>query len=239
MQRRRKPKNEPKNIFSKGGQHSPKSSRPVKMEPNVAKNTPKTRPKPTPPLAKEKPPKEENNDLKTSSEENNNAIIEDQILGTPKKKTRGLKNQAKEQVKEVPKTSTRAQQIIDASKARAAAITHVKKVEKKVADAPKPVVKKPTRRRRTNNSYQPANPERRLDRSRHMEYKYEMKRLLVEIDVSEEHRSALLGTIWAKGERQTSQLAREYIREKQKDGMIDEDQVKKLISVVDSYTIRR
>tara|TARA_B100000902_G_C27306367_1_gene915704 strand:+ start:547 stop:1266 length:720 start_codon:yes stop_codon:yes gene_type:complete len=239
MQRRRKPKNEPKNIFSKGGQHSPKSSRPVKKEPNVAKNTPKTRPKPTPPLAKEKPPKEGNNDLKTSSEENNNAIIEDQILGTPKKKTRGLKNQAKEQVKEVPKTSTRAQQIIDASKARAAAITHVKKVEKKVAEAPKPVVQKPTRRRRTNNSYQPANPERRLDRSRHMEYKYEMKRLLVEIDVSEEHRSALLGTIWAKGERQTSQLAREYIREKQKDGMIDEDQVKKLISVVDSYTIRR
>ena len=238
MQRRRKPKNEPKNIFSKGGQHSPKSSRQVKKEPNMAKNIPKTRPKPTPPLAKEKPPKIENNDVKDSSEENNNAIIEDQILGTPKKKTRGLKNQPKEQVKEVPKTSTKAQQIIDASKARAAAITHVKKVEKKVVEVPKPVVKKPTRRR-TNNSYQAANPEKRLDRSRHMEYKYEMKRLLVEIDVSEEHRSALLGTIWAKGERQTSQSAREYIREKQKDGMINDDQVKKLISVVDSYTIRR
>ncbi|MDP6149029.1 MAG: hypothetical protein QF365_03550 [Candidatus Thalassarchaeaceae archaeon] len=72
-----------------------------------------------------------------------------------------------------------------------------------------------------------------------MEYKYEMRGLLVEIDVAEEYRSSLLGTIWAKGERQTSQEAREYIDEKKNEGMINEEQAERLVAIVNDYTIRR
>ena len=107
---------------------------------------------------------------------------------------------------------------------------------------PEPSAPAKPRRRPTGRStpkFQPATREKRLDRSRHMEYKYEMRGLLKEIDVAEEHRSALLGSIWAKGERQTSDEARQYIWDKQSEGILDEDQVTKLLAIVDDYTIRR
>mgnify|MGYP000874432550 FL=1 len=72
-----------------------------------------------------------------------------------------------------------------------------------------------------------------------MEYKYEMRGLLVEIGVSEEFRSNLLATIWARGERQTTKEAKDFLQEKLDEGIIDDDQMKALESVVDGYTIRR
>ena len=72
-----------------------------------------------------------------------------------------------------------------------------------------------------------------------MEYKYEMRGLLKDIVVAEEHQSALLGSIWAKGERQNSDEARQYILDKQNEGVLDEEQVTKLLAIVDDYTIRR
>ena len=109
---------------------------------------------------------------------------------------------------------------------------------------PKPeksVPAKPRRRPSGRNTpkFQPATREKRLDRSRHMEYKYEMRGLLKELDVAEEHRSALLGSIWAKGERQTSDEAKQYIWDKLSEGILDEDQVTKLLGIVEDYTIRR
>ena len=107
------------------------------------------------------------------------------------------------------------------------------------------VVKKTTkpaptkRRRNTKTSYQPAARAKRLNRSRHMEYKYEMRKLLVDIDVPEEHRSNLLGTIWAKGERKTTVDAKDFLMEKMSEGAIDEVQKSRLEKVIDDYTIRR
>ena len=72
-----------------------------------------------------------------------------------------------------------------------------------------------------------------------MEYKYEMRGLLKEIEVAEEHQSSLLGSIWAKGERQTTEEARQFIFDKQNEGILNKDQVARLITVVDDYTIRR
>ena len=72
-----------------------------------------------------------------------------------------------------------------------------------------------------------------------MEYKYEMRGLLQEIDVAEEHRSALLGSIWAKGERQSTQESKQYILDKEKEGILSEEQVSGLLAIVDDYTIRR
>ncbi len=80
---------------------------------------------------------------------------------------------------------------------------------------------------------------RRLNRSRHVEYRYEMRALLKEIEVSPEQHSVLLGTIWAKGERQDVNAAKEFVRERLTSGVISEEQCDRLISVIDSYTTRR
>ena len=107
----------------------------------------------------------------------------------------------------------------------------------KVETAAKPPPK-PRPRRRTS-SFQPANRAKRLDRSRHMEYKYEMRGLLEDLDIPEEHRSNLLGTIWARGERQTVSEAKQFISEKSEEGVLTEEQESTLKSVVDRYTVRR
>ena len=72
-----------------------------------------------------------------------------------------------------------------------------------------------------------------------MEYKYEVRSLLVEMNVDEEHRSSLLGTIWAKGERQTASDAKEFLISKHTEGVIDDSQLETLNKIVDSYTVRR
>ena len=107
---------------------------------------------------------------------------------------------------------------------------------------PKPVVKEkvvkpaPRRRRAPKSSYQPANRAKRLNRSRHMEYKYEMRKLLQDINVSEEHRSNLLGTIWAKGERQTASDAKLFLDEKLGEGAINEEQKSRLYKEIHNKT---
>ena len=139
--------------------------------------------------------------------------------------------------------SLKARQIIEYSILRASLAAEKEKtssVSKKSPSETKTEPKKPQKKFRSKtSSYQPANRARRLDRSRHMEYKYEMRGLLVEIGVSEEFRSNLLATIWARGERQTTKEAKDFLQEKLDEGIIDDDQMKSLESVVDGYTIRR
>ena len=245
MQRRRKPKSEPRNIFDKtsGGKSTnapPKSRRGPPSEPprSVKPSLPPSKPVPVPPkpVKTQKTPTPEEPDVKDPEEDN--TILEEQLLGVTKRPTRGLTQSKEPDVEEIVinPTSTKAQEIIEASKARANAMAPVPRTKPEPSATAKP------RRRPTGRStpkFQPATREKRLDRSRHMEYKYEMRGLLKEIDVAEEHRSALLGSIWAKGERQTSDEARQYIWDKQNEGILDEEQVTKLLAIVDDYTIRR
>jgi len=138
----------------------------------------------------------------------------------------------------------KARQIIQDSMLKASIAAKEEKTRKATEAKPKPVTpetpKKPQKKfRNKNSSYQPANRARRLDRSRHMEYKYEMRGLLVDIGVPEEHRSNLLATIWARGERQTTKEAKEFLDEKLDEGIIDEKQMSSLEKVVDGYTVRR
>ena len=157
-----------------------------------------------------------------------------QILGTSEKKSRGLKQKKGKgkAVKDPSVQSDRAAALIELSRKRA--MVPVPKVVVK-----EKVVKPPPRRRRQKSSYQPAARAKRLNRSRHMEYKYEMRKLLQDINVSEEHRSNLLGTIWAKGERKTSSDAKLFLEEKLGEGAINEEQKSRLEKVIDNYTIRR
>ena len=182
--------------------------------------------------------KVENVVVKEIDEDTSKEIISDQILGNNPKKTRGLKQIKKkddDKSKDLNVQSDRAAALIEQSKKRAMQPVVAESVAPKKTT--KPVVTK--RRRNTKTSYQPAARAKRLNRSRHMEYKYEMRKLLVDINVPEEHRSNLLGTIWAKGERKTTSDAKDFLVEKMSEGAIDEGQKSRLEKVIDDYTIRR
>ena len=276
VQRRRKKKAAPKNIFGATSQSSskaksgsiskPKSSKP--RSPRAAPpSAPGSRPKPVPKskpstISKIKQDKQSNpaeaegqSDVAQITEQEE-TILESQMLGVKKggetsqdkKSTMSEKNPAENINKVEPKTedsgtSLKARQIIEDSILRASLAAEKEKtsnVSKKRPSETKVEPKKPQKKFRSKtSSYQPANRARRLDRSRHMEYKYEMRGLLVEIGVSEEYRSNLLATIWARGERQTAKQAKDFLQEKLDEGVINDDQMESLEGVVDAYTIRR
>ena len=246
VQRRRKPRAKPRDVFSGS------SSTPSK----VTKNPPPRESKKPPAVPPSKPsiPKkasrdtsvnvrdqaEDTGNIRSNESANSTEIIQNNILGDSRK-TIGLRNKIESSEPEIKEnvTSKKAQDIIDKSRARAMESLVKKAVtpdsaEKQIVPAP------PKKRvRKAKNSFQPAERKRRLDRSRHMEYKYEVRRLLVELNVDEEHRSSLLGTIWAKGERQTVSDAKDFLFTKHSEGVIDEHQLETLNKVVDGYTVRR
>ena len=253
MQRRRRSKAVPKDIFG----NAPKPSPAKKESPSIAVPAkPIVPPTPAPPPSVESIPSVEavestpdpvtESDTKDElSETVEDKVIESQILGVTRRKSIGLR--PKEDTVKDDKTddgpSNKAQELIDESKLRSEVEmkpqVEAKSVATKVpieAPKPKPPARKPRRRR---NSFQPAARAKRLDRSRHMEYKYEMRGLLIEINIPEEHRSNILGTIWARGERQTVADAKEFIAEKREQGVLTEEQESTLSSVVDRYTVRR
>ena len=246
MQRRRKPRSEPRNIFDKSsGGKSPKppSKKSVVSTPTKATPAkPSLPPTQIPPKAettvkqktKSQPEKTHEKEITVNEDE---SILEEQVLGVTKRRTRGLSTvEEQESEEELPTTSSKAMEIIEATKARANANAIAEKQQKPVKSTPTKPVKS---FRRPKPKFQPATKEQRLDRSRHMEYKYEVRGLLKDIDVAEEYHSSLLGSIWAKGERQTTQDAKQFILDKQNEGILDDAQAEKLNSVVDDYTIRR
>lgn len=260
MQRRRRPKATPKDIFGTGSQT--KSSKKVDPGPRKAPPTVPD-PMPTPPPAvgvKPEPlpaledrietPLDTTPESTPVEEEEDVSVLESQILGVPKRKSIGLRPIAESKPEEPLENivSTKAQELIDESKHRATQSeeAEVTEISKELSNEPKPVIarkpppivinRKPRRRQR---SFQPAKRAKRLDRSRHMEYKYEVRKLLEEIGVLEEHRSSLLGSIWAKGERQTVSDAKEYLENKLSEGIITEVHLSRLCDVIDDYTVRR
>ena len=247
MQRRRKPRSEPRNIFDKtsGGKSlkSPSKKHVVSSPTKTTPTKPNLPPPQIPPKAKDTAsPQTTSQQTKQPEEEiieqEDDSILEEQVLGIPKRRSRGLTSvgETSESDQVLPTTSSKAMKIIEATKARASATATTEEKPKTTISAPKSPVKP---RRRPTPDFQPATKEKRLDRSRHMEYKYEVRGLLKEIDVAEEYHSSLLGSIWAKGERQTVQEAKQFILDKKTEGIIDDLQSEKLISVVDDYTIRR
>jgi hypothetical protein len=250
VQKRRRSKAVPKDIFG----NAPK---PITSKNTVLKETSSsTAPLPPPPSPRpkleteESPPvvqdkvSESTPEIAPSPEEE---VVESQILGVSRRKSIGLQPRQEELVEDSPTNviSDKAQVLIDESKLRAKSegepvVASAKVVKKSIIQTipskPKPAARKFRRRR---NSYQPAARAKRLDRSRHMEYKYEVRGLMVDIDVDEEHRSNVLGTMWAKGERQNVTEAKEFLESKHSEGILTEEQFKKLSDVIDKYTVRR
>jgi len=250
VQKRRRTKAVPKDIFG----NAPK---PITSKKVVVKQPPSSKPPPTPvPVPavetkeEEEPPVIEE-ELSESAEEiiqsPEEDVIQSQMLGVTRRKSIGLQPKQEEEEEDSPANglSDKAQELIDESKLRAKNDQQPKKAVIKTvkipsiqreAPTPKPPAPKYRRRRKL---FQPAARDKRLDRSRHMEYKYEVRGLMADIDVEEEHRSNVLGTMWAKGERQNVTEAKEFLESKHSEGILTEEQLKKLCDVIKRYTVRR
>ena len=243
MQRRGRSKAVPKDIFG----NAPK---PIVPKKEVAKQPPPSKPLPAPTPAPSPEIKEEKESLEIEDkapESTEEDVIESQILGVTRRKSIGLQPKQEGDVEDSPTNvvSDKAQELIDESKLRAKtdqrpkkAVTETVKMPTLQREVPKPKPPAPKFRRR-RNSFQPAARAKRLDRSRHMEYKYEVRGLMVDIDVEEEHRSNVLGTMWAKGERQNVADAKEFLESKHSEGILTEEQFNRLCGVIDRYTVRR
>ena len=80
---------------------------------------------------------------------------------------------------------------------------------------------------------------KKLNRQKYLEYKYEAKDLLSDEGVPEEHRSNVLGQIWAKGERMGIQEAIDFIDQKELELILPEKVANDLRSLINRITTRR
>ena len=249
MQKRRRSKAVPKDIFG----NAPKpvaSKKEVVKQPQTSKPLPTPAPAPVPEIKDEEEPPIIEDKVPESTEEITQSpdedVIQSQILGVTRRKSIGLQPMQGESVEDPSANvvSDKAQELIDESKLRAKneqeeeSVTEPVKIPTIQREVPKPKPPTPKFRRR-RNSFQPAARAKRLDRSRHMEYKYEVRGLMVDIGVEEEHRSNVLGTMWAKGERQNAAEAKEFLESKHSEGVLTEEQFNRLCDVIDRYTVRR
>lgn len=127
---------------------------------------------------------------------------------------------------EEPKKSTRSK--------GAANVFKTIKTEVKKSD------RKPKRRRSHDKKGGGRQPQsKKLDRRKYLEYKYVARELLENDAISEEHRSNILGQIWAKGERSGVDEAVEFINQKEAELIIPEEVADEFRKMVKKYTTKR
>jgi len=81
--------------------------------------------------------------------------------------------------------------------------------------------------------------EKKLNRQKYLEYKYAAKDILDNPNVPEEHRSNVLGQVWAKGERQGIDQCLEFIEEKEAELILPTDVGDQLRDLVKRMTTKR
>lgn len=105
-------------------------------------------------------------------------------------------------------------------------------------------VKKPERfgrrRRRHDDGRGGRQPKvKKLNRQKYNEYKYAAKDILEDDSIAEEHRSNLLGQIWAKGERMGVEETYSFISDKEEELIISKEVAERLTTLVRALTTRR
>ena len=80
---------------------------------------------------------------------------------------------------------------------------------------------------------------RKLDRRKYLEYKYAARELLNDDSVNEEHRSNVLGQIWAKGERIGVEDAISFIDQKEEELILTPEIASEFRKMVKKYTTKR
>ena len=113
------------------------------------------------------------------------------------------------------------------------------KGKKKEEKSPKPVAKpkKPVRKTKKGGGKQPK--QKKLNRRKQLEFRFDARAILDNSSVAEEHRSNIFGQIWAKGERIGIDSAIEYVSLKQQEGILTEDISNELVVLIKNYTIKR
>tara|TARA_B100001093_G_scaffold2499_1_gene2440 strand:+ start:4749 stop:5615 length:867 start_codon:yes stop_codon:yes gene_type:complete len=81
--------------------------------------------------------------------------------------------------------------------------------------------------------------EKKLNRQKYLEYKYAAKDILLDDEVSEEHRSNILGQVWAKGERIGVAASIEFLEQKVEEEILPSSVAGKLKDLVSRMTTRR
>ena len=112
-------------------------------------------------------------------------------------------------------------------------ITEVKKtVSEKAFEKRKQMMAK---KRKARASAPPTKRIQKLNRRKYMEFKVDIREIMEEENVMDEHRANLLGSTWAKGERQGIQAAIEFVEEKVADQIITENVAERIIKVLKGY----
>jgi hypothetical protein len=116
----------------------------------------------------------------------------------------------------------------------------VANVFKTIVTPPIKADRRPKRRRPGDKRGGGRQPQtRKLDRRKYLEYKYVAKDLLDNSEISEEHRSNVLGQIWAKGERIGVEDAAEFIDQKEAELIIPKEIADEFRKLVRKYTTKR
>ena len=97
----------------------------------------------------------------------------------------------------------------------------------------------PPFRRRRQRVKTPSKRTTKLDRRRYMDYKVDLREILEEEDVPEEHRANVLGTTWARGERTGISDAEDYVNEKLSEGVLTDAAAQRILTVLRRYTTKR
>ena len=126
--------------------------------------------------------------------------------------------------------------------ASAEAVAPAKRAKNVFAKIETKVEVKPDRRRRRRMDKKGGGrqkQEKKLNRQKYLEYKYAAKDILDNPNVPEEHRSNVLGQIWAKGERQGIDDCLEYIDQKEAELILPEEVGTELKNLVKRMTTKR
>ena len=100
--------------------------------------------------------------------------------------------------------------------------------------------KRPRRRRAADKKGGGRQPQsRKLDRRKYLEYKYVPREILDNDSISEEHRSNILGQIWAKGERTGVEDAIAFIEQKENEQILPKEIADEFKSIIRKYTTKR
>lgn len=91
------------------------------------------------------------------------------------------------------------------------------------------------KKRKARAAAPPTKRLQKLNRRKYMEFKVDIREILEEENVLEEYRANLLGSTWAKGERQGIQDAIEFVEEKLDEGIITEVVAQRIIKVLKGY----
>lgn len=156
---------------------------------------------------------------------------DEEIIATTEERISGL-------IAESKQLATNAGMAVPKSAPDVPAVENIPDGQKFRTAAPAKEKGKPRPRRRKIKP-PPAKRVTKLSRRKYMEFKVDLREILEEENVPDEHRANVLGTTWAKGERAGIGAALEYVQEKEDEGVLSEPAANRIRKVLKSYRTER